>query len=101
MGVESSSFHSENRGHITMHPLTPTSPRILLVDDNRAIHDDFRKILSPSQASVEELAEAEAMLFGTETRATPAASFQIESAYQGADAIRLVEQSLAEGRPYA
>src|SRR4051812_15465675 len=77
-------------------------PRILVVDDNRAIHEDFRKILSPAQAGAAELAAAEALIFGTQSQPAAAmASFQIESAYQGVDAIHLVEKSLQAGEPYA
>ena len=47
------------------------------MDDNRAIHDDFRKILSPSHAGAVELAAAEAVIFGTESEpATATASFK-------------------------
>ncbi len=36
--------------------------RILVIDDNRAIHADFRKILSPARTRA--LADAEAAPFG-------------------------------------
>ena len=38
--------------------------RILVIDDNRAIHDDFRKILSPTIATAAALDATEAALFG-------------------------------------
>ncbi len=37
--------------------------RILIIDDNRAIHDDFRKILIPAGAS-KEIDDMEALMFG-------------------------------------
>ena len=37
--------------------------RILIVDDNESIHDDFRKILGKTEESPE-LADLEASLFG-------------------------------------
>ena len=37
--------------------------RILVVDDNRAIHEDFRKILCPAATAGNALADAEAVLF--------------------------------------
>ena len=46
--------------------------RILIVDDNRSIHDDFRKILGDKQAASRVSAE-EAELFGS-VDATPAVS---------------------------
>ncbi len=82
-----------------------TSPcRILLVDDNRAIHDDFRKVLSPppSRASAA-LDEAESALFGApvEAPAVIAPVYEVDSAYQGAEAIEKVRAACEEGRPYA
>lgn len=78
---------------------TPRTPRILIADDNRAIHDDFRKILSPTLAK-SDLDAAEALIFGAEPPPTPSVNFRIDSAYQGADAIRMVEEALREGQPY-
>lgn len=62
----------------------PPNRRILLVYDTPAFHDDLRKILAVSDA-VSSLDEDEARLFGT-TAAGPSTKFEIESAYQGADA---------------
>ena len=41
-----------------------TPQRILIVDDNPSIHDDFRKILSPPETT-DELDVLESSLFGT------------------------------------
>ncbi len=50
-----------------MSPTPPTSAnrRILLVDDNRAIHADFRKILSRPPEVLIQLKQAEATFFGS------------------------------------
>ena len=71
--------------------------RVLIVDDNRAIHDDFRKILRvrPNTA----VSDLETELFGAEP--PPALAFELDSAYQGADGVELVRAALATGRPYA
>ena len=75
--------------------------RILVVDDNRAIHDDFRKILTPWNSTVA-LDEAEALLFGG---STPAANQQvcveIESAFQGEEGVAMVQRAAQEGQHYA
>jgi PAS domain S-box-containing protein len=72
--------------------------RILIVDDNQAIHTDFRKILSPDSGSV--LEHAEAALFELPvTHRQPA--YEIDSAYQGQEGVALVEKARQEGRPYA
>ncbi len=76
---------------------TPTpiqrNSRILVIDDNRDIHDDFRKILS----DVDPLQAAEARLFGK----PEVVVFRIDSAYQGEDGLKLLQQAVAEGHPYA
>jgi two-component system, cell cycle sensor histidine kinase and response regulator CckA len=79
-------------------PSTPARhQRILVIDDNSAIHDDFRKILGPPTASDAELQAAEARLFG----APQAGWFEIDSAAQGEEGLQKVERSLQEDRPYA
>ena len=80
------------------------SCRVLLVDDNRAIHDDFRKILIPvSSKAAAALDEAEEALFGAvvETSAVAAPAYELDSAYQGQEAIEKVRVARQEGRPYA
>ena len=58
--------------------------RILVIDDNKAIHDDFRKILVRSKATPDKLAAAEAALFGEEEQPKiEMPDFQIDSAFQG------------------
>ena len=73
--------------------------RILVIDDNQAIHDDLRKILLGEVKTQERLQDDEALLFGIE--AVPITRFEIDSAYQGQEGLAKLEQSLAEGRPYA
>ncbi len=73
--------------------------RILLVDDLPAIHEDFRKILSPVVESTD-LDEDEALLFG-EPAVTAPIRFEMDSAYQGLEALEKVRASKAAGRPYA
>ena len=76
--------------------------RILIIDDNPSIHEDFRKILSPIAAGLAADLEAdEAALFGDAPRVARQSGFEIESAMQGQDGLAMVERALAEGRPYA
>jgi two-component system sensor histidine kinase/response regulator len=74
--------------------------RILIIDDNPSIHDDFRTILCPPAAAVN-LDEAEAFLFDAEPAAPALPPFEIDSAYQGQEGLELIHRSLEEGRPYA
>ena len=75
--------------------------RILVIDDNKAIHDDFIKILGTSRAASGKLAESEAKLFGDEVPRVPLPEFQIDSAYQGQEGLEQIEKSLREEKPYA
>jgi predicted signal transduction protein with EAL and GGDEF domain len=81
-------------------PLVEPNRRILIVDDNRAIHDDFRKILGRAAAARDELNALDAELFGAPT-AAPDEGFMLDSAYQGEEAIERVREALAQGRGYA
>jgi CheY-like chemotaxis protein len=75
--------------------------RILVIDDNRAIHDDFRKIFEPGLASAQPLAESGTALFGDSTMSLPRPLFQVEFASQGTEGAALVERALSENEPYA
>jgi two-component system, sensor histidine kinase and response regulator len=75
--------------------------RILVIDDNQAIHQDFRKILAPTKSQNNKLAAAEAALFDDTEPQIALPEFQIDSAYQGQEGLELIEKSLEEGRPYA
>ncbi|WP_434648790.1 EAL domain-containing protein [Pseudomonas sp. D1-2] len=83
-----------------MNPMSvPANRRILVVDDTPAIHHDFRKILSPSAGNDDSLDDTESLLFGTPQ--VNRVQFQIDSAYQGEEALELVKRAQAEGQPYA
>jgi signal transduction histidine kinase len=77
--------------------------RILVIDDNKAIHADIRKILLPTQGEGgrDDLCATEAALFGSTEAQSRMPQFEIDSAYQGKEGFELIEKSLAENRPYA
>jgi PAS domain S-box-containing protein len=81
--------------------LADDNNRILVVDDNRAIHEDLRKILAGGSESNDELLRDENVLFGYRHQHISFTEFEIESAYQGQDGLARVEAKLAEGKPYA
>jgi signal transduction histidine kinase len=74
--------------------------RILLIDDTPSIHEDFRKILTPTSAQHAELDEMEAALFGSEAKSTNLL-FELDSAYGGQEGLGRLIQALQENRPYA
>jgi len=79
----------------------PQNRRILLVDDMPAIHEDFRKILMADVPQRVEFSDLEAALFGDELKAASAAAFELDSAYQGQEALAKVQSSLIADLPYA
>lgn len=75
-------------------------PRILVIDDNRAIHEDFRKILQ-GKAEDERLDQARAALFGNRPLLQALERFELDCADQGETALAMVQLARNEGRPYA
>lgn len=82
--------------------------RILVIDDNPAIHEDFDKILAPVFSATDDaLGEAEALLFGSAASgAFPAPApvergFALTHAMQGEEGYKLVQQGLAAEQPFA
>lgn len=80
--------------------------RILLVDDNESIHEDIESILSINKNNSDmELRQMEDDLFGTSTLVEPDVLtdiiYDIDHAYQGKEAIKMVNRAHAEGDPYS
>lgn len=82
--------------------LEPENRRILVIDDNPAIHEDFRKILGPVDSELAESLDAtEAALFGDAPTTTQTWNFQIDSAFQGKEGLEKIRAAVNEGKPYA
>jgi diguanylate cyclase (GGDEF)-like protein len=79
----------------------PENRRVLVIDDNPAIHEDFRKILDPEPDSSDALAAMELALLGEPVTTTSRPRFEVHSAMQGQEGVGLVQQARAIGRPYA
>jgi two-component system, cell cycle sensor histidine kinase and response regulator CckA len=75
--------------------------RILIVDDNTSIHGDFRKILCPATGNQAAVHALEVALFGDGAATVEPMAFELDSAFQGQEALAMVTQALAEKRPYA
>ncbi|CUS32187.1 Response regulator receiver sensor hybrid histidine kinase (fragment) [Candidatus Nitrospira nitrosa] len=74
--------------------------RILIIDDNVLIHDDFRKILQPGDEA-HRLEEVRAAVFGGTPRLRPLIRFELDCVDQGQAALALVQKARQEDRPYA
>ena len=75
--------------------------RVLVIDDNPAIHEDFLKILGSGPDGGADLAAAEAILLGEEPPAAVRPRFEIDTASQGQEGVELAACALSDGRPYA
>lgn len=74
--------------------------RVLVIDDNLAIHGDYNKILVGRSAS-SELDELSASLLSPSSQTKNPIDFEVTSAYQGQEGLALVKQALEENRPFA
>ncbi|MEO8425840.1 MAG: response regulator [Verrucomicrobiota bacterium] len=77
-----------------------SSRRILIIDDNQAIHQDFRKIFGPGLSSSSKLRLLESTLFRPPFEPPERPVFEIDSAFQGKEGLAMVCRALEEGRPY-
>src|SRR6185437_12597154 len=73
--------------------------RLLMIDDNPAIHQDYRKILTGGENT--HTSAAEAALFGEPLPTVSRPIFDVDSAMQGRDGVELARRALVEGRPYS
>lgn len=76
--------------------------RILIVDDNESIHADFRKVLVGGP--VDKLRDVELELFGADVMGpAPRTSvdYRLDDAFQGREAIEMVDRAAAAGDPYS
>ena len=82
--------------------MSPDNPRILVVDDNTAIHEDFRKVLAKDPGTEDDLSRVESLLFGDATPTRPRQTpYNLDFASQGQQGAHLVQQAVAAGQPYA
>ena len=79
----------------------PVNRRILIIDDNRDIHRDFRKVIGGGFDDASSMAAAELAILGEAVPTAAKNTFEMDSAYQGQEGVARVQQALDEGRPYA
>lgn len=78
--------------------------RLLIIDDNPSIHEDFRKILSPRAPEMNELDEFESAIFGTPVTKQEAKQemfYSLSTASQGEEGFHLVQDAAAKGCPFS
>jgi len=75
--------------------------RVLVIDDNPSIHEDFRKILGDRHHTGDSLEAREALLFGARRETTPLPEFEVDSAYQGEEGLERIVSACREDHPFA
>jgi diguanylate cyclase len=81
--------------------VAPSRPRVLVIDDNRAIHEDFRKIFACGLGESSALLAAERALLGEASEPVAHAAFDLETALQGEEGLLCVRDALEQERPFA
>lgn len=74
--------------------------RILIIDDNPAIYDDFCKVLYPGNTPSKELLDLASTIFEEEHKPQKQADYQIDFAPRGQDGVAQVKAAINEGWPY-
>ena len=78
--------------------------RILIVDDNQAIHTDYRKILQVNASGAKAQVGAIEALLQIQPAAPKTSAmrqYTLDSAYQGQEAYEMVQKAIAKDEPYA
>ena len=80
-----------------------SSYRIIVIDDNAAIHEDFRKILGKGPEINSELEDMESLLFDAEIDKSQDShvQFEIEYAFQGQEGLDIVRKAQEAENPFA
>jgi len=79
----------------------PAIHRVLTIDDNPAIHEDFRKLFADQSRDLAVFDELESSVFGGTAPASQVQPFDLDSASQGQEGLEKVKAALDAGRPYA
>ena len=74
--------------------------RILVIDDNPSIHDDFLKILQVSSKSPG-LADKEERLFGESLSEARSSEYEVDTASQGEEGLDMISQAVSAGHAYS
>jgi len=93
-------FSAMSPGLLSDETVLEKNHRILIVDDNESIHDDFRKILHCDEEEAE-FDEEEAEIFGKAMHSRRRTRFEMDFAFQGEEALERVEAAMKSGKRYA
>lgn len=74
--------------------------RLIVIDDNLSIHDDFRKILNPPAVNAD-IHLLRSSLFGASAATGQPERFEVDFAEQGQQGYERILQARTKGQPYA
>ena len=83
-----------------MSKINAMQNRILVIDDNPAIYEDFCKVLTPGTAPSKALIDLASSIFDEVSKPPPIENYQIDFAPRGQDGVKRVEDAIHEGWPY-
>lgn len=75
--------------------------KILVIDDNEKIHEDFRIVLKSNEKNQVDVSKEEEAIFGVSHASSKHPDFEIHSAFQGTEGVEMVSQALKEGEPFS
>ena len=75
-----------------------TNNRILIVDDNPAIHADFKKILEAKESPESSLGD---LFLAGEASSSTGCDYQLTSAHQGKEGVKIAADAFASDEPFA
>jgi diguanylate cyclase len=75
--------------------------RILVIDDNPAIHEDFSKILARESRVTDEMSQAERLLFGDSSATVVQPEYELHFAHQGKQGAAMVAAAVSRARHFA
>ncbi|HEV7432542.1 MAG TPA: hypothetical protein VGN77_05825, partial [Steroidobacteraceae bacterium] len=75
--------------------------RVLVIDDDPAVHDAFQRFLGPEQGAEAALLEAERAPHGANGKYSSRQCFEVDTALHRQAGVQLVQRALEAGRPYA
>jgi CheY-like chemotaxis protein len=75
--------------------------RVLVVDDNEGVHEDFRRVFASAANDATELDGLAAALFGAgSSTAKPPSRYETQHAMQGFEGVDLTRSALQDGLPF-
>jgi two-component system cell cycle sensor histidine kinase/response regulator CckA len=75
--------------------------RVLVIDDNPDMHEDFRRILAASDSRAGQLSQSEANILGATPPSAPGPCFEVDCALQGEEGLERVTRACETGQRYS